>query len=89
VLGDQLPAIRKVVREVPVNILGPGHEDVHEVVHHDRDLGAIDRPEPHAPIVRGPESVSGGHQTSLHPLLERAITARRDHRQADAASMAE
>jgi hypothetical protein len=89
VLGNQLLAVREVVRDIPVNILRPGHEDVDEVVHHDRDLGAIDPLEPHAPIVRRPKSISGGHETSLHPLPEREIPARRDHPHADAASMAD
>ena len=72
VLGDQLLAIGEVVREVPVNIFRPSHQDIHEVVHHDRDFGAIDRLEWHDPIVRGRDSVgSDGHAVSLQPLTQR------------------
>jgi hypothetical protein len=67
VLGDQLPSIGKVVREVPVDVLRPSHQDVHEIVHHDRDFGTIDRLELCKPIARGPGSVAGdGHDASLH-----------------------
>jgi hypothetical protein len=49
-----------------VNVLRPGHQDVDEVVDHDRNLGAIDRLEPQQPIVRSPEGAGNvGHDRTL------------------------
>ena len=66
VLGHELPAIGEVVRQVALDVLRPCHQEVDEVVHHDRDFGAIDRLERYKPIVRGQDSVAGdAHGSSL------------------------
>jgi hypothetical protein len=75
VLGHELLAVGEIVGEVAVNIVGPGHQDVHEVVHHDRDLGAINRLE-QLPTVRGRGSV--GHEASVLPPIPHQVGAHRE-----------
>ena len=60
VLGDELAAVGQVGREVSRHALRPRQQDVDEVVHDDRDLGAIDRLEPHGRLVRRPEPTARG-----------------------------
>src|ERR1044071_9671403 len=46
---DQLVATAEVAGEVPADPVGAGHQQIHEVVDHDRDLRPINRLKPDWP----------------------------------------
>jgi hypothetical protein len=65
-LRDQLVAIAPVGSEVSANALRAGHQQVDEVVDHDRDFGTIDRLEQNRPTAsHGPLTLLREHFRTL------------------------
>jgi hypothetical protein len=50
VLCDQLIPTTEIAYEVPADIVRACHEQIDEVVDHDRHLGTVDRLEPYRPV---------------------------------------
>ena len=46
---NELVSIAEIARDVPADIVGSGHQQIHEVVDDDHNLGTIDRLKPNQP----------------------------------------